>query len=62
MFEPGFPVGSRLVNFVYKGVTFAVIGMIAGGCKAANPLHAHVFGGLSAWADGVHSTLVRYAM
>ena len=30
MFQPGFSLGSRLVNFGYKGVVFAFIGMCAG--------------------------------
>lgn len=30
MFEAGFPVQSRLVNFVYKGAIFSVIGLLAG--------------------------------
>jgi hypothetical protein len=30
MFQPGFPVSKRLVNFVYKGTIFAIIGMMAG--------------------------------
>ncbi|KAF6258155.1 hypothetical protein COO60DRAFT_1152802 [Scenedesmus sp. NREL 46B-D3] len=30
MFQPGFPISKRLVNFVYKGTIFAVIGMMAG--------------------------------
>ncbi|KAI8468296.1 MAG: hypothetical protein J3K34DRAFT_427752 [Monoraphidium minutum] len=30
MFEPGFSVPSRLVNFAYKGVIFSVIGLLAG--------------------------------
>jgi hypothetical protein len=31
MFEKGFPLRGRLVNFAYKGVVFSVIGMLAGG-------------------------------
>ncbi len=30
LFEPGFGLGSRLVNFAYKGGVFAFIGMCAG--------------------------------
>lgn len=30
MFQPGFPISKRLVNFVYKGTIFAIIGMMAG--------------------------------
>lgn len=30
MFEPGFAVTARLVNFLYKGTIFAGIGMAAG--------------------------------
>ncbi|KAI7842868.1 hypothetical protein COHA_003486 [Chlorella ohadii] len=30
MFQPGFSLGSRAVNFVYKGAIFAFIGMCAG--------------------------------
>jgi hypothetical protein len=30
MFEPGFPVSKRLVNFAYKGVVFSGIGLLAG--------------------------------
>jgi hypothetical protein len=30
MFEAGFGVKSRLVNFAYKGAIFSVIGMMAG--------------------------------
>jgi hypothetical protein len=35
MFEKGYPVRGRLINFAYKGVVFSVIGMLAGGCGAA---------------------------
>lgn len=30
MFQPGFPVAKRAINFVYKGTIFAFIGMCAG--------------------------------
>jgi hypothetical protein len=30
MFQPGFSAGARAINFVYKGVLFAGIGMAAG--------------------------------
>ena len=42
MFQPGFGVGPRLVNFVYKGVIFAGIGMAAGlaGTAVSNGLLA----------------------
>ncbi len=30
MFQPGFPLGKRAINFAYKGGLFAVIGMAAG--------------------------------
>jgi hypothetical protein len=30
MFQPGFPLAKRAVNFVYKGTIFAFIGMCAG--------------------------------
>ncbi|GAB4819025.1 hypothetical protein N2152v2_006071 [Parachlorella kessleri] len=30
MFQPGFSVGSRLINFVYKGFIFAFIGLCSG--------------------------------
>lgn len=30
MFQPGFPVSKRLLNFAYKGVLFSMIGMCAG--------------------------------
>lgn len=30
MFQPGFPISKRLLNFVYKGTIFAIIGMMAG--------------------------------
>lgn len=42
MFQPGFGVGARLVNFLYKGVIFAGIGMAAGlsGTAVSNSLLA----------------------
>ncbi|KAI8475234.1 MAG: hypothetical protein J3K34DRAFT_405046 [Monoraphidium minutum] len=42
MFEAGFGVGGRLTNFVYKGVIFSVIGMMAGtvGTSLSNGLLA----------------------
>ncbi|KAI7842869.1 hypothetical protein COHA_003487 [Chlorella ohadii] len=42
MFMPGFSVGSRIVNFVYKGAVFAFIGMCAGtvGTATSNGLLA----------------------
>lgn len=30
MFQKGFPVSKRLLNFAYKGAVFAVIGLLAG--------------------------------
>ena len=30
LFQPGYPLGKRLVNFAYKGTVFAFIGMCAG--------------------------------
>ena len=30
MFQPGFPVAKRALNFVYKGCIFSLIGMFAG--------------------------------
>jgi hypothetical protein len=40
MFEPGFPLHKRLVNFGYKGVVFAGIGLLAGivGTSVSNGL------------------------
>ena len=35
MFQPGYALGGRLINFVYKGAIFATIGMMvstAAGC------------------------------
>jgi hypothetical protein len=42
MFQPGFPISKRLVNFVYKGTIFAIIGMMAGtvGTSISNGLLA----------------------
>lgn len=42
MFQPGFPVNKRLVNFVYKGFIFATIGLMAGtvGTSISNGLLA----------------------
>ena len=30
MYEPGYPVNKRLVNFLYKGLNFSVVGFTAG--------------------------------
>lgn len=40
MFEAGFPVHKRLVNFFYKGIIFSTIGLFAGviGTSASNGL------------------------
>lgn len=42
MFQPGFGLGARLVNFAYKGAVFALIGMCAGllGTSISNGLIA----------------------
>lgn len=42
MFQPGFSLGPRLINFVYKGFVFALIGMCAGlvGTATSNGLLA----------------------
>lgn len=42
MFEPGFALGARLLNFAYKGMIFAGIGMAAGlaGTAVSNGLIA----------------------
>jgi hypothetical protein len=42
MFQPGFPLHKRLLNFGYKGAIFAVIGMMAGtvGTSVSNGLLA----------------------
>lgn len=42
MFEPGYGLASRLVNFAYKGTIFSVIGLMAGivGTSASNGLLA----------------------
>jgi hypothetical protein len=42
MFQPGYSVGARLINFVYKGFIFAFIGMCSGlvGTATSNGLVA----------------------
>ncbi len=42
MFQPGYSLGARLINFVYKGFIFAFIGMCSGlvGTATSNGLVA----------------------